>query len=95
MANIEDLRNAEFEKQGNTPKPDVLQLYLLKHAIQNTVYLQSILKKQFELQHLIQHGKIDKETIHEDLAEKLGQLDAIIQKEMIQALADISPRADR
>lgn len=71
---------------------DNLQLYLLKHAIQNTVYLQSILKKQFELQHLLQEGKIDRNAVNEDLAEKLSQLDAVIQKEMMQALADISPK---
>jgi guanylate kinase len=65
---------------------------LLKHAIQNTIYLQSIHKKQFELQHLLQEGKIDKVGVNEDLAEKLSQLDAVIQKEMMQALADIAPK---
>ena len=79
---------------GDLPKmnQDTLQLYLLKHAIQNTIYLQSILKKQFELQHLLQEGKIDKHAVNEDLAEKLSQLDAVIQKEMMQALADITPK---
>ena len=49
-------------------------------------------KKQFELQHLLQEGKIDRNAVNEDLAEKLSQLDAVIQKEMMQALADISPK---
>lgn len=83
MTNTGDLPNLNH---------DTLQLYLLKHAIQNTIYLQSILKKQFELQHLLQEGKIDKVAVNEDLAEKLSHLDAVIQKEMMQALADIAPK---
>lgn len=87
-------QKSNMTNTGNAPtlNYDNLQLYLLKHAIQNTVYLQSILKKQFELQHLLQDGKIDKNAVNEDLAEKLSQLDAVIQKEMMQALADITPK---
>jgi hypothetical protein len=69
---------------------ELTQLYLLKHAIQNTTYLQSILKKQIELQQLITDGKVDMHLVNQNLVEKLAQLDEIIVKEMQEAVSQLT-----
>jgi hypothetical protein len=87
MANIEDVLGQGIDDQNFNIDIHQVVLLSLRYHVKTTLYLEEIMKKQYEIKDVLQHGKVDDQRVDEALRAKLELLHEEINKEFLHAIA--------